>query len=124
MGFTKKQRREQKKQHFAHINYKRRRKLPPGAKNERPASVQRQESAMVLVKTSWADIEGDFHEDFQLIELAADKDAEQLRQEILDRLLSQGREHCQVEFFDPDNVPPGTIPAHARISPGQPPAGA
>jgi hypothetical protein len=124
MGFTKKQRREQKKQRFTHINYKRRRKLPSGVKNERPASAQRQEFTMVLVKTSWAGVEGDFHEDFQLVELAADKDAEQFRQELLNRLLSQGRENCQVEFFDPDNVPPGTIPIHARITPGQPPAGA
>jgi hypothetical protein len=117
MGFTKKQRRDQKKQHVASITYKRRRKVPPTTKNERPASSQPQKFTMVLVKTSWTDGEGGTHEDFQLLERAAEKDAETLRQELLHQLLGQGREHCQVEFFDPDNVPPGTIPAHARISP-------
>lgn len=122
MGFTKKQRREQKKQHSAHINYKRRRKLPPRVPGEQPTDAEKQKPAMVLVKTSWTGAEDDSQEDFQLIELAVGKDAEQMRLEMLEQLRAQGKENCAVELFDPDNVPPGTIPAHARITPGQSPS--
>ena len=119
MGFTKKQRREQKKQHNAHINYKRRRKFSDHTPGERPANREQQKSVMVLVRSSWSGDEGDSCEDFQLIELSSEKSREQFRQELLDQLRAQGRESCAVELFDPDNVPPGTIPSHARITPGQ-----
>jgi hypothetical protein len=70
---------------------------------------------MVLIKTSWAEPAGDSQEQFQLIKLAAGKQAEQFRKEILNRLQSQGKEACTVEIFDPDNVPPGTLPDQVRI---------
>jgi len=85
-----------------------------------PAKRERQEFVMVLVRTSWTGGEGDPYEDFQLIELSSEKNREQFRQEILDQCRAQDRENCAVELFDPDNVPPGTIPIHARITPGQP----
>lgn len=120
MGFTKKQRREQKKQHNTHSNYKRRRNVPEHKPGALPAKRERQEFVMVLVRTSWTGGEGDPYEDFQLIELSSEKNREQFRQEILDQCRAQDRENCAVELFDPDNVPPGTIPIHARITPGQP----
>lgn len=73
---------------------------------------------MMLVKTSWVETEGDVQEQFQLIKLTAGTDAEQFSQEIFDRLRHQGKEGCTVELFDPDNVPPGTLPADTRIIPG------
>lgn len=118
MGFTKKQRREQKKQHLAPINYKKRRKTPDRAPRQQPVRAARPQPTMALVKTSWVEDEGEIQEQFQLIKLAASTNVEQFRQEVLDRLHHQGKEGCTVELFDPDNVPPGTIPDNARIIPG------
>jgi hypothetical protein len=117
MGFTKKQRREQKKQRSLHINYKKRRSRPIRPPEEHVRAIRPQQT-MILVKTSWAEPAGDSQEQFQLIKLATSTTAEQVRQEIVNRLHSQGKAGCTVEIFDPDNVPPGTIPDHVRILPG------
>jgi len=118
MGFTKKQRREQKKQHSLPINYKKQRRKPMRPPGEPPARAPRPQQMMVLAKISWAEAQGDPQEQFQLLKLAAGKHVEQLRQEVVDHFHSQGKENCTVELFDPDNVPPGTIPDQARILPG------
>lgn len=118
MGFTKKQRREQKKQRSLPINYKKRRNRPLRTPGQQPESQARPQQHMVLVKAAWVEAAGDIHEQFQLLELTRSKGAEQFRQELLDRLHSAGKEGCTVELFDPDNVPPGTIPPDARILPG------
>ncbi len=96
--------------------------MPPRAPDEQPSDVEQQKPTMVLVKTLWTGVDGDTHEEFQLFELPTGKNAEQMRLETLDRLRAQGGENYAVELFDPDNVPPGTIPAHARITPGQAPS--
>lgn len=98
--------------------------MPPrNVSGEQPAPPDQQKAqtkAMVLVKTSWSEA-GEEREAFHLVELAAGKSQEQLRQEILARLQAQGRANGAVELFDPDNVPPGTISASARITFGEPP---
>jgi hypothetical protein len=119
MGFTKKQRREQKKRHTAQsITYKKRRSKPTGAPAEQPARAIRPQQTRVLVKTTWVDKADEPQEAFQLRDLAAGTDAEKVRQELLEQLRAQGKERGAVEFFDPDNVPAGTIPAHVHIMPG------
>lgn len=71
---------------------------------------------MLLVKAAWIEPGGDPHQNFHLVEVSADYSQERIRQEILDRLQAQGMEHSIVEFFDPDNVPLGTIPAGSTIA--------
>lgn len=118
MGFTKKQRREQKRQHSLPINYKKQRSKPARPPEAQPARAPRPQQMMVLAKISWVDPVGDPQAQFQLLKLAAGKQAEQLRLEVVDRFRSQNKGDCTVELFDPDNVPPGTIPDQARILPG------
>lgn len=75
---------------------------------------------MVLVKTAWGEAGEELREVFRLVELPGSQDQEQLRQDILTQLQAQGRKNCAVELFDPDNVPPGTIPANAQVTFGKP----
>jgi hypothetical protein len=119
MGLTKKQRREQKKSHAAQSrHYKKRRNMPLRTPAQQPARPARPQQTRVLIKTAWVDKAGEPQEMFQLRDLAAGTDAEQFRLELLALLSTQDKAHGIVEFFDPDNVPAGTIPAHVRIMPG------
>lgn len=123
MGFTKKQRREQRKHQFTPAHKVKKQRAPRGVPTEQPISREQRDAparAMVLVRTAWSEAGEELHEVFRLVELPAGKDQEQLRQDILARLQAPGRKNCVVELFDPDNVPPGTIPANAQITFGEP----
>lgn len=116
MGFTKKQRREQKKQHTSKAGYVKRRKVQRYEPGDRPVTTEQQARPMVLIKVSWTEPGGDFHQDFQLAQLPAGYSEEQFRQEILARIQTRDRRDCAVETFDPDNVSPGVIPPDASIT--------
>lgn len=118
MGFTKKQRREQKKQHAKQVSYPKRRRTPPQELPiDQPApGCQQVSPPMALLKVSWTDPGGDLHQDVQLVELPAGYSRERLRLEILDQLETHGRRDCAVEVFDPDNVPPGSIPDGSPVT--------
>jgi hypothetical protein len=116
MGFTKKQRREQKKQHAGKTVYVKKRRVPRQAPGEQPAAPEPQAKSMVLIKVSWTEPEGELHQDVQLAQLPTGHSEEQLRQEILARLQARGRKDCAVETFDPDNVPAGVIPPEASVT--------
>lgn len=116
MGFTKKQRREQKKLHNSKTGYVKRRRVLRDVPAKQPATPEPQANPMVLIKVSWTEPEGELHQDVQLAQLPAGHSEEQLRQEILARLQARGRRDCTVETFDPDNVPAGAIPPEASVT--------
>lgn len=124
MGFTKKQRRDQRKHQFTPVRKVKKQRAPRDLPAEPPKTRDQRAMpahVMLLVKTTWSEAGEDSHEVFQLIELAADKNQDQLRQEILAQLQAQGKKDGAVEIFDPDNVPPGTIPPDAQVTPGKSP---
>jgi hypothetical protein len=125
MGFTKKQRRDQRKHQFTPVRKVKKQRAPRDLPTEQPKKTGDQrampEHVMLLVKTTWSEAGEASHEVFQLIELVAGKNQEQLRQEILAQLQAQGKKDGDVEIFDPDNVPPGTIPPDAQVTPGKSP---
>lgn len=126
MGFTKKQRREQKKHAAAQVMHAKKRKPQRREISEQPVAIDQSvatglpEHPMILVKSSWDEPDRDSQQSFQLIELAANQSQEEIHQRMLDRLQNRGLKNCVVELFDPDNVPPDTLPAGARITLGEP----
>lgn len=75
---------------------------------------------MVLVKTSWNEPGGELRQDFQLVEIPAGRDQEYVRKNFLADLQAHRVQNGTVEIFDPDNVPPGTIPADAAVTLSKP----
>lgn len=130
MGFTKKQRREQKKHALTASRYekvkhkqRRRREYPDQPTDIGPGqdtAVSQPGPSMVLVKTSWTEPGGDLHQDFQLVEVPAGRDQEDVRKYFLANLQAQRVQNGSVELFDPDNVPPGTIPPGATVTLNKP----
>lgn len=76
--------------------------------------------SMVLVKTSWTEPGGDLHQDFQLVEVPAGRDQEYVRKDFLANLQARRVQDGVIELFDPDNVPPGTIPPDATVTMSKP----
>jgi hypothetical protein len=116
MGYTKKQRREQKKRPFVPTNKAQAKKIKRQA-NETPGgqgttlsqsdifdqdtTISQQELSMVLVKTCWTEPGGEARQNFQLVEISPGRNQEQIRQEFLGLL-------------------PGTIPASATVTLSKP----
>ena len=83
---------------------------------EQPAETVQSQLPMILVKTAWTEPGGDIRQMFQLMERSGTRELDQLRQEMLSRLQTSGRTDCAVEIYDPNNVPPGTIPEGVSIT--------
>jgi hypothetical protein len=132
MGFTKKQRREQKKHAFAASNHEkakrrqRRVREDPDqptttiAGQDTPTPTSQQGPSMVLFKTLWTEPGGNPRQDFQLVEVPAGRDQEYVRKDFLANLQAHRVQDGTVEIYDPDNVPPGTIPADAAVTLSKP----